>query len=246
MKNLHDQTAVLVFGRTPEKESRAKFCNDTTALKGTQLARHLLNHTLEVAHQSEYKVLVYNSHRQTGLNFADRLANAIEDAFLQSYDQLIVIGSDCPGISATMINEAGKQMTGTRVILSPAMDGGVNMIAIHKNSYKRSTFIQLDWEKKTLQASWKQYITNMDLEVHWLASMADVDSIKDLIYLVKSGTISGNLLVLLRFVLYSKAIQHIWTYLPSSQVSLHHNGLRAPPAICNYIRPAKGNQVNAL
>jgi hypothetical protein len=68
-------------------------------------------------------------HRQTGHNFAARLENAIEKTNEMGYDEIVVIGRDCPGLRPVDIEEAFAKLASSKLVLGPDHRGGCYLIA---------------------------------------------------------------------------------------------------------------------
>jgi len=66
----------------------------------------------------------WNSSPQGGGDLGQRLQSAFERAFATGVKRAVIIGSDCPAITAEDIYEAWRSLRTHDVVLGPATDGG--------------------------------------------------------------------------------------------------------------------------
>ena len=86
-------------------------------------------------------------HRQAGHDFAARLENAIEKINELGYDEIVVIGRDCPSLRPIDIEHAFGKLESRRLVLGPDHRGGCYLIAfrlpdrdlLHGVRWKRHT-----------------------------------------------------------------------------------------------------------
>ena len=61
-----------------------------------------------------------------------RMLAALEKAFQDGADRVILIGVDCPGVSETVIGEAFNRLETADAVLGPSFDGGYYLIGMKK------------------------------------------------------------------------------------------------------------------
>lgn len=86
-------------------------------------------------------------HRQVGHDFAARLENAIEKTREMGYDEVVVIGRDCPGLRPLDIEEAFAKLESTRLVLGPDHRGGCYLIAFRLRD--RALLRGVRWKRHT-------------------------------------------------------------------------------------------------
>jgi rSAM/selenodomain-associated transferase 1 len=69
---------------------------------------------------------------QQGPDLASRLHQVFRTLWMRQFHGIIVIGSDSPQISRTIILEAQRALETTDVVLGPAEDGGYYLIGMHQ------------------------------------------------------------------------------------------------------------------
>jgi len=166
-------TAILLFSRTAQEEARAKTFSHSTNQKGNiAIAHRLIRHCESVARQTKLPFFPFFSKNQKGTSFGERLAHAMEEVFDKGFQKVIVIGNDCPALSAKTLSKVFHQLKNEKLILGPAADGGVYLIGMDKAVFQREKFIVLPWEKSSIQSAFEKYTeTNK-----WLRQLSDIDN----------------------------------------------------------------------
>ncbi|MEM1319702.1 MAG: DUF2064 domain-containing protein [Bacteroidota bacterium] len=234
MHNRQNNTALLVFSRTPREEAAVKTFDAGIGRKGnTAIARRLLRHTLETARQSQLPVFTSYSSQQRGEHFGERLANAIEELFRQGFTAVIAIGNDTPDLCTDLLRQAERQLQSHPLVLGPAKDGGLYLIGLHRSAYQRRSFIELPWESDQLQAHCQHYATAQQLaRPFWLRLCADIDNPWDFHRFLNSRAINDALRQSLLPLLTNPTPRLSRKALPHRSTFLHLPiGLRAPPAL---------------
>ena len=115
---------------------------------------------------------------QTGQSLGDRLENAFSKGYSLGFEQIIVIGSDCLEIQTHHIEEAFRQLTTHDVVIGPANDGGYYLLGTRK--YLPELFKEKSWSTNTLLQETQKTITQLNLTMHLLEPLSDIDDIHDL------------------------------------------------------------------
>ncbi|MGD1845550.1 MAG: DUF2064 domain-containing protein [Salibacteraceae bacterium] len=226
MKQLQSQdTAILLFSRTSEEEARVKWHHPSlNQNKKVGIASRLIDHSLSIAHHSKLPVFTRFSNVQSGSDFGERLANAIEEIYAQGYQKVIAIGNDCPLISAQLLRDVAAALMQQQAVLGPARDGGLYLIGLQKSAYHRHEFLNLAWESSALQRSWRHY----QVSTYWLKSLSDVDTFIDLKQLVAQ----------LPFAHFLR--QQLLSILASAKVDVNRNGYLLSNPSLPRTRPQRG------
>lgn len=116
---------------------------------------------------------------QQGEHLGERLHNAIESAFEQGIQQVIVIGADCPSLDVQILTAASRQLESHDVVLGPAEDGGYYLIGV--KSPQPSLFQDIPWGTSQVLAKTLQKIDTLQLRVKQLPPFSDVDYPEDLV-----------------------------------------------------------------
>jgi len=130
-----------------------------------RLARHALRTMLAVQATGDVKCQVrtdaaftHAAHEWLGGGFStryqgdgdlgDRIRSAFGDGFSAGKRKVVVMGSDCPTLTEAHLRDVLRRLDGLDVVIIPAPDGTYNLIALRKESAKRSVprlFTNIPW-----------------------------------------------------------------------------------------------------
>jgi hypothetical protein len=86
-------------------------------------------------------------HRQAGQDFAERLENAIEKINELGYDEIAVVGRDCPSLRPSDVEDAFEKLESRKLVLGPDHRGGCYLIAFRLAD--RDLLRGVRWRKHT-------------------------------------------------------------------------------------------------
>lgn len=122
-------------------------------------------------------------HAQKGAELGARLADAF-DTVLVDEAHAIAIGSDCPGLSASMLERALSALERADLVLGPATDGGYWLIGLRRAA--PSLFIDMKWSTETVFSQTLARAAEAGLSVETLPLLDDLDTPADLARLVSA------------------------------------------------------------
>jgi len=117
---------------------------------------------------------------QQGAQLGDKMANAMKTA-LNSGSQCAIIGTDCPSMNASYIQQAFTQLHNSDVVLGPAKDGGYVLIAAKSFDYR--LFSRVSWGTSEVLKQTLENINQLQLKYHKLDTLSDIDKGEDLNHL---------------------------------------------------------------
>lgn len=120
---------------------------------------------------------------QEGADLGQRMSHAFADR-LPYYRNVLLIGSDCPGIDIVYIAAALKALQRAPVVLGPACDGGYVLVGLNRPC--PGIFEDVPWGSgRVMEVTRQRLIAN---RLPWLEldTLADIDRNEDLHYLVSS------------------------------------------------------------
>ena len=115
---------------------------------------------------------------QQGDDLGERLRAANQSAFSAGMQPVITIGSDCPGLTAEIIQQAFRLLTQNDLVLGPAQDGGYYLIGLR--SYWPQLFCNITWSSELVLRQSVEIATHLGLSIGYLETLADVDRPEDL------------------------------------------------------------------
>ena len=122
-------------------------------------------------------------HEQRGASFAERLEAATEEIARLGYDEIVLVGSDCPGLTTADIASAFASLAKKRMVLGPDHRGGCYLIGLHTN--ERDLLRGIEWNRDGDCAQLGGRVAPQD--VSFLPVKQDVDSWADVRLLARTG-----------------------------------------------------------
>ena len=118
-----------------------------------------------------------NYRRQQGGDLGHRMASALRDAFSEGARRAVLIGTDSPGITPGLLDEAFLALSDHDLVLGQTLDGGYWLIGM-----KRSlpVFKQIAWSTHSVLAQTLELASRCGLRVHLLPPLPDIDLPEDL------------------------------------------------------------------
>ena len=110
-----------------------------------------------------------------------RLHAAFTEHFLADAEHVVIIGSDCPAVTATDIEDAWVALAGHDVVLGPALDGGYALIGLRCAA--PTLFSEMAWSTASVMADTRQRLAAAGLRHVELPPLADIDEPADLVHL---------------------------------------------------------------
>jgi rSAM/selenodomain-associated transferase 1 len=145
------QREILIFARYPRlgrcKTRLARGVGDADALR---IYRALLDHTLAVVRDTSFrKVLVIDPpehvadavdwapgmdayRAQSAGDLGERMESAVDAAFREGANRVLLLGCDCPQISKDTVNSSFDALEACDVVLGPTDDGGYYLLGLKK------------------------------------------------------------------------------------------------------------------
>lgn len=185
------KNALIIFVRNPElgkvKTRLAAQIGNELALK---IYMKLLQHTKLVASEVKADKFVFSSETlsedwpgytvkyQSGVTLGDKMKHAFEYLFTRGYSKVVIIGSDCPGLTASHINEAFLSMENYDISLGPAQDGGYYLLGMKKMHLE--IFDGKSWSSAKLFKETINTLDDLNLTYNILETLIDVDEEQDI------------------------------------------------------------------
>lgn len=164
---------------------------------------------------------------QSGNTFAEKMCEGLKMLFAQGFEQLIVIGNDCPQLEAEDLLQAKEELLAGKSVIGFEKDGGAYLFAISKDDFDEKAFLKLPWQSGGLGlALFEQLSASRELIV--LEEKEDIDNVEDLLFLILSLRIS-QLLLLLRKLFHTALNKEKELPIHYSRLPGPEQALRAPP-----------------
>jgi hypothetical protein len=115
---------------------------------------------------------------QRGPDLGARMMNAMQDAFGQGAEDVLLTGTDLPTLPRTHLVEALKLVKNHDVVLGPTADGGYYLIGLSK--MMPVLFEGIAWSTASVFAETKKKVEAAGLSLGLLPECRDVDTLEDL------------------------------------------------------------------
>lgn len=115
---------------------------------------------------------------QKGKNLGERMSNAFRLVFGHAAKKVLILGTDIPGISTAIINEAIKKLDDYNVVIGPSPDGGYYLLGLNK--FTPELFENITYSTSTVLVETIKKIEDMQLTYFTLDEKADIDTEKEL------------------------------------------------------------------
>ena len=119
-----------------------------------------------------------NCRPQAAGDLGSKMDNAFRDALAAGTKNVVLVGSDCPGLSAEILAAAFTALDQTDLVLGPARDGGYYLIGLKQGM--PALFTDMPWSSGTVLAATMSRAAALGLRVFLLPELRDVDRPADL------------------------------------------------------------------
>ncbi|MEX1082352.1 MAG: TIGR04282 family arsenosugar biosynthesis glycosyltransferase [Halofilum sp. (in: g-proteobacteria)] len=123
-------------------------------------------------------------HEQSGGDLGARMAHALSAATADGVPA-IILGSDCPWITASVIRESAALLGAADAVLGPADDGGYVLLGLHR--VVASLFEGVEWGRGNVLEATRERLGALDWRWRELPARPDVDRPEDLAALARLG-----------------------------------------------------------
>ena len=191
---------LIVFTRFPEPgESKTRLIPALGPAGAAELHRQMVEHTLRWAKELRDRLPLSIEIRYTGRplepfrrwlgpNFlyseqgdgdlGQRMLRSIQDAFRMKVKKVLLIGTDCPDLSANLAEGALILLNSSDLVLGPADDGGYYLIGLRR--VIPQLFQEIPWGTEEVFRKTQHVAQAAKLSYSLLPSLPDVDRPEDL------------------------------------------------------------------
>ena len=230
MQSKAHHTALLFFTKSAASEAASKsFVEKSRKRVNRTISSFLINSTRKTALSSNLPFFEIDDRHQTGDSFGERLGNAIAEVFEKDFDKVIVIGNDCPQLTADIIWAAETKLATYSIVTGPDQHGGAYLIGITKDNFDKVTFAGCNWCSSDLLSDLQAIYSHTSY--FQLPTLKDVNNLEDLKFvnsLLPFNSIIRNLITSV-IVSYNTLFSQI--YIAYINPAFYLFGLRAPPRL---------------
>jgi len=186
---------LIIFYRNPElgkvKTRLAATVGDAKALA---IYLKLASHTRAITSELDCDRVVYYSdyidtedawpnndfakHLQRGSDLGARMEYAFQRAFMDGYERISIIGTDCFELTTKIIANAFESLGTKDTVIGPAVDGGYYLLGM--NRFIPELFRGKEWSTNTVCKDTINDFTRLAINYYQLPTLRDVDTESDL------------------------------------------------------------------
>jgi hypothetical protein len=196
---------LIIFTRYPEAgTTKTRMIPELGAEGAAELQRQMTEHirsrvdelrelhqlTVEVRYEGGSEKLMMEwlgsgfSYSQQGSgDIGLRMGRALQDAFGQGCETVVIIGSDIPDITTNIMQKAFEALNQSDLVLGPAADGGYYLIGVHRKTFRHwnpQLFNDISWGTENVLPQTLSIAQKLGLNYNLLDTLRDVDRPEDL------------------------------------------------------------------
>ncbi|MGB3617853.1 MAG: TIGR04282 family arsenosugar biosynthesis glycosyltransferase [Catalinimonas sp.] len=186
---------LLIFVRHPVRgQVKTRLARAVGPDRALAVYERLLDHTLRVTRplpavkRVHYAAEIPTADRWAAANYerrpqptgdlGDRMRTAFEVAFREGHERVVIVGSDCPGLTTGVLESAFEALGTHDVVLGPAEDGGYYLLGM--KHLHPELFADKPWSTPQVLANTRADLIRLALTHHELPPLNDVDEATDL------------------------------------------------------------------
>lgn len=195
-------TRLLLFAKAPQAgRVKTRLIPALGAQGAAVLARQMLRHTLrealaaqtgpvelcmspapqDLAWRAVAVPRTVQRSAQGGGDLGERMARAVLRVTTQQRQSVLLMGTDCPGLTAARLTEAAEQLQSHDAVLVPAFDGGYVLMGLKTPC--AALFTQMPWSTSTVALETLRRMAALKLRVWQAPPLHDIDEPADLAHL---------------------------------------------------------------
>lgn len=187
---------LIIFTRYPEAgKTKTRLISALGEEGAAQLQKKLTEHTLNEVSQLPVNLRIYFAggnqklmsdwlgnryqyYPQSSGDLGKRLLAALKESFSQQIERIVMIGIDCPDLSADLIDNAFQKLKENDLVLGKAEDGGYYLIGL--DGFYPQLFQGIDWGTHVVLQQTVAVAETLGLSISYLPILNDIDTPEDL------------------------------------------------------------------
>jgi hypothetical protein len=180
-------TAILIFARTGRRDSQQKIISNSRS-RNAGLFDALNKKVIALAENTKLPFYVIDESNQVGSSFCERITNAVDYVFDFGYDNILIIGNDCPQLNTAKLKKAANLLQNNPLIIGPDYNGGAYLIGIDKCVFNKDIFENIRWQTKFVSVDLTQFCTPV-----MLARLHDLNRIESAKKVIELLNVKSNI-----------------------------------------------------
>jgi uncharacterized protein len=135
---------------------------------------------------------------QIGGALGERIVSAFESVFLQTFDCVLMIGTDSPSISTSLLITAFESLENYDSVIGETLDGGFYLVGLKR--MMPAIFGRVEWSSPRTFSQTIENIGKLGLSVFELPILYDIDTPQDLEYFMNDKCIEKNAPITFKYI----------------------------------------------
>ena len=135
-----------------------------------------------------------------------RMSKAIEFASNSGAERVVLVGTDCPGLTAEIITAAFDRLLANDLVLGAAIDGGYYLIGMCRD--RPELFTEIEWSTDRVFAQTIEIAQALNLSIGYVETLGDVDRPEDL-YLLSKMYVNAKISIVIPTLNEAKSIARV-------------------------------------
>lgn len=114
---------------------------------------------------------------QSGNDLGQRMQHAFDTLFAMGYERVLIIGSDCPGITTTLLEQSFQTLRTNNAVIGPSYDGGYYLLGLTQPV--PGIFEGKQWSTSTVYAETLKDLERNNTTYQVLPILRDIDTKED-------------------------------------------------------------------
>ncbi len=141
-------------------------------------ADNLVSYSKSVVEGDSFDDQLFKKSIQKKGGLGEKMKHAFESGFKMGFDRMVLIGSDCPSISKSLIEEAFNRLSDTDCVIGPSHDGGYYLIGLSR--FIPEIFDDIEWSTSAVFSSTTKKLEEIKASYSQLKMLNDIDDESDL------------------------------------------------------------------
>ncbi|MBX9779114.1 MAG: DUF2064 domain-containing protein [Chitinophagaceae bacterium] len=180
----NQKTAILLFSRTTTDEAASKTITKKTKLNFSVI-NGLQKHTLTEIKKTKLPFFISDENAQKQHSFAQKLKTAADAVFAEGFSRIIIVGNDCPELSALHFLKTDRELIKGNSVIGPDTNGGVYLIGITKELFASLDFEKINWQTSAVCSGIVEQLQSLSTNFYILDKFTDINTYSDIIFLLK-------------------------------------------------------------
>lgn len=110
-------------------------------------------------------------------DLGEKMTNAFRTSFEEGLEKVVLIGSDCPTLTAEILEEAFEMLENNDVVFGPSRDGGYYLIGM--SSFKPEVLADISWSTEAVMQQTEKRANENAVKLAKLKILNDIDNEQD-------------------------------------------------------------------